>query len=90
MIAEGMNVARTNAKRLFEDASTLHEGGRTHSAAALAILSIEESGKIPILRQMVLCENEPEWRQSWKNYRSHTSKNVAWILGELAAKGGIT
>ena len=68
MIAEGMNVARTNAKRLFDDASALHEVRRTHSAAALAILSIEESGKISILRQMVLCENEDEWRQSWKNY----------------------
>ena len=90
MIAEGMNVARTNAKRLFDDASALHEVRRTHSAAALAILSIEESGKISILRQMVLCENEDEWRQSWKNYRSHTSKNVAWIVGELAAKGAKT
>ena len=86
MIAEGMNSARVNARRLFEDASTLHEAGRTPSALALAILSIEESGKISILRQMVLCETEEEWRKAWKDYRSHTSKNTAWILGELAAR----
>ncbi|HAJ27016.1 MAG TPA: AbiV family abortive infection protein [Syntrophus sp. (in: bacteria)] len=90
MIAEGMNIARANAKRLFEDASALYEAGRTHSAVALAILSIEESGKISILRQMALCESEAEWRQAWKDYRSHIRKNVAWILGELAAKGART
>lgn len=90
MIAEGMNAARANAKRLLEDAKTLHDAGRPHSAVALAILSIEESGKISILRGMVLCESETEWRQAWKAYRSHTSKNIAWILGELAAKGART
>ncbi|MBI2058899.1 MAG: AbiV family abortive infection protein [Nitrospirae bacterium] len=87
MIAEGINAARANARRLLDDAKTLQDAGRTHSAVALAILSIEESGKISILRQMVLCESETEWRHAWKDYRSHTSKNTAWILGELAAKG---
>jgi AbiV family abortive infection protein len=90
MIAEGMNAARQNAKRLFKDASVLQEAGRTHSAVALAILSIEESGKISILRKMVLCVSDDEWRQAWKDYRSHTSKNVAWIVGELVAKGAKT
>jgi AbiV family abortive infection protein len=90
MIAQGINAARANARRLLDDARTLEDKGRAHSAVALAILSIEESGKISILRKMVLCEDEAEWRQAWREYRSHTSKNTAWILGELAAKGGKT
>jgi AbiV family abortive infection protein len=90
MIAEGMNAARANAQRLLEDARALHDAGRMHSAAALAILSIEEAGKVSILRQMALCESDEEWKQAWKEYRSHTSKNFMWILGELAAKGART
>jgi AbiV family abortive infection protein len=90
MIAQGMNAARDNAKRLLDDATALHAAGRLHSAAALAILSIEESGKTSILRGMVLCESEAEWRSAWRQYRSHTSKNIAWILGQLAAKGART
>jgi AbiV family abortive infection protein len=90
MIAEGMNAARASAKRLLDDAKTLYDAGRLPSAVALAILSIEEAGKVSILRGMVLCETEQEWRQGWKAYRTHTSKNTAWILGELAAKGART
>ena len=47
----------------------------------------EESGKVAILRQMVLCDDDAEWRQAWKDYRSHTKKNITWIFGELVRAG---
>ena len=45
-----MNAARRNARRLAEDAKLLLEAGRYPTATALAVLSIEESGKMSILR----------------------------------------
>jgi AbiV family abortive infection protein len=53
-IAEGINVAAHNALRLSEDAQILFNATRYPSATAFAILSIEESGKIPILRSLLL------------------------------------
>ena len=49
-IAQGMNAARDNAQRLATDAATLLDARRFPTAASLAFLSIEESGKISILR----------------------------------------
>ena len=49
-IADGMNAANANAKRLMNDAKILLEKGSIPSAAALAILSIEETGKLSLLR----------------------------------------
>lgn len=86
-IAEGMRLALQNAARLAEDADSLLEAGRVPSAVALAILSIEESGKVSILRQMAIAEDEKEWLQLWKAYRSHTKKNILWIIGDLVQKG---
>ena len=89
-IAAGMNAALGNAQRLWRDAALLAENGRTPSAVALAILSIEESGKVPLLRQLALAANVPERREFWNAYRSHLQKNTLWILGQLVAKGGRT
>ncbi len=44
-ITLGINAARRNATRLAEDASLLIDNKRYPSGLALAILSIEESGK---------------------------------------------
>ena len=68
----------------------LLEADRLPSAVALSILSIEESGKVPVLRQMATADGEKEVRDIWKAYRSHIKKNVLWIFGELVAKGGRT
>lgn len=86
-IVVGMNVANKNAKRLFTDAHILFDAGSYPSACALAILSIEEAGKISILRELSLAKNEKEVGEVWRRYRSHTSKNLYWILSELVAKG---
>jgi AbiV family abortive infection protein len=70
--ADGMNAAERNARRLFEDAQRLFEAGRFATAASLAILSIEESGKVSILREIVLARTEDEAREGWRQYRRHT------------------
>ena len=85
-IAQGMNAARRNAQRLADDAKLLLSAKRYPTAASLAILSIEESGKVSILRGIAFipCESV---QSEWKEYRSHRSKNKAWILPDLVANG---
>lgn len=36
---------------------------------------------------MAIAEDEKEWLQLWKAYRSHTKKNTLWIFGQLVQKG---
>jgi len=52
----------------------------------MAVLSIEEAGKVVILRRFLTCKDE-ERKSLWKEYRSHTRKNLNWILPDLVAKG---
>jgi AbiV family abortive infection protein len=89
-IAHGMNLARRNAQRLFEDASKLLEYQRFPSAASLAALSIEESGKLKVLRFLAMAPNDAVRRQAWRDYRLHRSKNTMWIVPELYAEGART
>lgn len=89
-IAEGMNRALQNALRLAEDAATLLASARLPSSTALSILSIEESGKVALLRQMAVSGDQKEWQTNWKAYRSHTKKNLLWILGDLVRQGKTT
>jgi hypothetical protein len=35
----------------------------------------------------MLARNESELREGWKNYRTHTKKNLMWILEDLAKSG---
>jgi AbiV family abortive infection protein len=86
-IAEGMRAAQSNATRLVEDAKLLLQSDRWASAASLAILSIEESGKIGILRRMVGKVTDETIREAWRDYRSHTAKNYPALLPELVRKG---
>lgn len=86
-IADGINAARRNARRLFEDAQILLGADRYPTAASLAILSIEESGKEHIIRGMAIATTETEMLQHWKDYRSHTKKNIMWLLPQLVTEG---
>ena len=86
-IAHGINAARRNARRLADDAKLLLDSGRYPTAAAIAALSVEESGKSSVLRGLALSPNVDVRRNAWRDYRSHRSKNAAWILPELVAKG---
>lgn len=86
-VAEGMNAARRNARRLAADARYLLEEQRYGSAAALAVLSIEESGKGAILRSIALDRTDEERRKSWKDFRSHTKKNFLGGVPAMLSQG---
>jgi AbiV family abortive infection protein len=86
-LAAGMNAANANARRLADDAERLLDAKRYPTAASLATLSVEESGKASILRELALARNEAECTEAWRSFRSHTMKNVAWLLPQLVASG---
>ena len=86
-IAIGMNAASRNARRLVDDAKLLLEHGRFPTALSIAALSIEEAGKVSVLRRLAFAPDEKVRKRAWRDYRSHRSKNTAWILPDLAAKG---
>lgn len=85
--AEGMNAAPKNARRLVEDADYLLTARRFASAASLAILAIEEAGKVSILRSLTLARSDDETVAEWKAYRAHTEKNRLWLLPQIVATG---
>ncbi len=86
-VAEGMNAARRNARGLADDAKFLPKASRLPRAVSLAVLSIEESGKVNVLRHLAMAPDEKERQRAWKDYRRHRSKNAMWILPELVARG---
>jgi AbiV family abortive infection protein len=91
MAAKGIALARKNAARLITDADLLLASGRHPSASALAILAIEELGKVQIIKRIVLHSDDPkQLKEGWKEYRSHRAKNVMWILPKLASEGATT
>jgi len=85
-IADGMNAATANAKRLAQDARLLLDNQRWPTAASVAALAIEEAGKVVILRRF-LTSTADDIKARWREYRSHTKKNTNWILPDLVAKG---
>ncbi len=86
-IAEGMNAARRNAIRLVSDAKILLNSERFPSSAALSILAIEESGKASILRKFGSCKTDKDVIDTWKEYRSHTKKNILGIFPQKVIEG---
>lgn len=89
-IAEGIAAAQANALRLIEDARVLLEAGRFPTVAALAVLAIEERGKVIILKRMVLLHEPAHLKAAWKEYRSHRAKSAGMILPELILDGART
>lgn len=86
-VAAGMNAALRSAKRLADDAALLLESKRYCSATALAILSVEESGKLSVLRMLAVADSAERAKQSWREYRSHTKKNAMGAFLDLFLKG---
>lgn len=78
--ANGMNIAEQNAFRLVEDATILLDSKRYPTACSLAVLALEELGKIVLLRVMALTTSDSERVEFWKSYRSHTDKNILWLM----------
>lgn len=89
-IAAGMNLASRNALRLYRDAISMINAGSYPTALSLAALSIEEAGKGPILRRMASASTEAKALERWREYRSHTKKNVQWAITSLIKRGGPT
>jgi len=85
-LAQGANLALDNARRLIIDARILYEAGRLATSAALAILAIEELGKRPLLDYMAYASDD-ELGEQWRRYRSHSAKNVRWMLPAAVDKG---
>lgn len=73
--AAGIEAAVINARSLLADAQLLFDSQRWSRAASLSILAIEEAGKVPLLRELLVLP-ESELKNAWRNYRSHTEKNV--------------
>jgi AbiV family abortive infection protein len=65
-IADGINAANANDRRLAADAKHLLEAGSFPTAASLAILAIEEAGKTPILRELSLRNSDKDSADVWK------------------------
>jgi len=89
-VANGINAAHRNAMRLLEDADILFKNERWASVAAISILSIEEFHKTYILRAISAEVNNAALLRQWKNYRSHTKKNLLAHLPELIRNGART
>ncbi len=73
-IADGMNAAIQNAKRLFNSARILFEHEDYPSSVSLAVLAIEEAGKCSILRSLALAKDCISLKEAWKEYRTHVKK----------------
>jgi AbiV family abortive infection protein len=86
-VAAGINAANANSRRLAADARIPLDAGRYPSAAALAALAIEESGKPSILRGLAVARSPDKLRPEWRRYRDHRSKNGSWIMPSLVAQG---
>jgi len=86
-IAAGMNAARAHARRLAHDAKLLLDNERFPSAVAMAVLSVEESGKLSILRSLALAKSDEQVNRAWRDYRTHKAKNRLWPIVELIMKG---
>lgn len=85
--AAGIHAAMRTAYGLLRDAELLLKNERWERATALAILAVEEAGKVAILRSILLARNETELQTEWRAYRSHTKKNVGWIFLKLVGTG---
>lgn len=75
-VAEGVNAALRNAQELYDEAKILFDQGRFARAASLAILSVEEAGKVFLLPLLLTTSDKKQLRLIWKGFRHHKHKNA--------------
>ena len=77
-IAKAMHLCYINAKALLNDAKLLKENGRNARAISLAILALEEFGKIPIICDTIRyqADDTNAWKKFWREFRSHRTKQT--------------
>jgi AbiV family abortive infection protein len=86
-VADGINAANANARRLAGDAQALFDRASFATAASLAILAIEENGKAGILRRVLTAATDEELRECWKHYRRHSEKNHFLLIWDALKSG---
>ena len=71
-----------NARSLAKESRLLKENGYHARALSLAILALEELGKIPLICNMILCRKDDAeaWRKAWKEFQSHRFKLGVWTV----------
>ena len=84
---EGINVAIKNSRRLYEDSKRLLDAGSFPTATSLAVLAIEEAGKVSILRRLLVEKDDKARQTAWREYRSHTKKNVMAPIVDFLRSG---
>jgi len=79
-IAIGMHLCYMNAIALVDDSRLLKENGRHARAFSLAILALEELGKIPLILNMILyrVDDANAWQEFWRKFNSHQTKLEVW------------
>ena len=65
-IAYGINAAVRNAARLVADAELLFANERFPLSASVAVLAIEEAGKLAVLRALSLATDDQRQLAAWK------------------------
>ena len=77
-LASGIQLCIENASSLIEDAELLYNHKRYPRAFSLAVLSIEELGKIPMLVRAACFEEDDsdKWTDFWKKFTDHEYKYV--------------
>lgn len=86
-IADGINTATANAVRLAADSESMFNLNRYPTSLALAILSIEESGKPAVLRKLSVAIDEAHVISAWKDFRDHRKKNIMSSFEEMFNSG---
>jgi AbiV family abortive infection protein len=87
-VFHGVHLALKNAEELLFDAETLASAGRPYRAIALAILALEEMGKIQ--RLYVLDQYVGHMTSWWQTFFHHPTKNGInnkIVLAELFGTG---
>ncbi len=89
-VTDGIHAARKAAVSLLSDAQLLFDNGRWARAIALAILAMEEIGKISAL-VAIGSIGEDSLRAAWQNFRSHSAKNaiLLMVFGLLQKPGSL-
>lgn len=91
-VALGMHLCFCNAKELLEDAELLKKNRKYARAFSLAVLSLEELAKVPMLANTLLYPKnaQAKWKSFWTSFTSHPDKQLIWsIYGESLKKAGI-
>jgi len=71
-----------NAKALVDEAKLLKENDHFARALSLAILALEELGKIPLICNMILYHKDDTeaWHKAWNEFQSHRFKLGVWTV----------